>query len=100
MADEPFRPRAISLVLAGGIVAALLGPWLGRLGGPLLEPQYVGSFLPLSLVSLPGAGILLGLHMPSAEVDDVDTSNRRLGQRSWHNQTISSRFSEQPQATE
>jgi len=56
--DETFRPRAISLVLAGGIVAALLGPWLSRLGGPLLEPQYVGSFLLLSLVSLLGAGAM------------------------------------------
>ena len=36
VADEAFRPRAISLVLAGGIVAALLGPLIGRWGGPLL----------------------------------------------------------------
>ena len=37
VADDAFRPRAISLVLAGGVVAALLGPLLGRLGGPLLD---------------------------------------------------------------
>ena len=42
VADDAFRPRAISLVLAGGIVAALAGPLLGRLGGPLLRPEYVG----------------------------------------------------------
>ena len=30
VADEGFRPRAISLVLGGGIVAALAGPMLGR----------------------------------------------------------------------
>ena len=77
VADEAFRPRAISLVLAGGIAAAFLGPWLGRLGGPLLEPQYVGSFLLLSLVSLLGAGVLLGLRMPSPTVDHVDTTNQR-----------------------
>ena len=30
VSDDAFRPRAISLVLAGGIVAALLGPcWVG-----------------------------------------------------------------------
>jgi MFS family permease len=39
VADDAFRPRAISLVLAGGIVAALAGPMLGRLGGQLLEPR-------------------------------------------------------------
>jgi MFS family permease len=69
VADEAFRPRAISLVLGGGIIAALLGPMLGRLGGPLLEPLYVGSFLILALVSLLGAGVLLNLRVPAAKVD-------------------------------
>lgn len=64
VADDAFRPRAISLVLAGGVVAALAGPMLGRLGGPLLEPEYVGSFLLLAVVSLVGAGLLLGLRVP------------------------------------
>lgn len=77
VADETFRSQAISLVLAGGVVAALLGPMLGRLGGPMLQPLYVGSFLILSLVSLVGAGILLGLRMPSAAADHVDTSKGR-----------------------
>ncbi|MEY9717800.1 MFS family permease [Sinorhizobium fredii] len=63
--DEAFRPRAISLVLGGGIVAAFAGPMLGRFGGPLVEPEYLGSFLLLSLVSLLAAGILLGLKVPA-----------------------------------
>ena len=63
-ADEAFRPRAISLVLAGGIVAALLGPMLGRWGTPLLEPAYAGSFLLLALVSLLAAGLLARLQVP------------------------------------
>lgn len=67
VADEAFRSRAISLVLGGGVVAALAGPMLGRLGGPLLEPQYVGSFLLLALVSMLGAGVLLGLHVPNMQ---------------------------------
>lgn len=45
VADAAFRPRAISLVLAGGVLAALLGPLLGRWGGPLVQPEYMGSFL-------------------------------------------------------
>ena len=65
VANEAFRPRAISLVLAGGVVAALLGPWLARWGGPLLQTAYMGSFLLLSLVSVLAAGLLLGLKVRS-----------------------------------
>lgn len=62
VANDAFRPRAISLVMAGGVVAALAGPMLARLGGPLLAPQYVGSFLIMAVVSLIATGVLLGFH--------------------------------------
>lgn len=77
VADDAFRPRAISLVLAGGVVAALLGPMLGRLGGPLLQPAYVGSFLILAIVSLAAFGTLLALRMPNIATDHVDTGKGR-----------------------
>ncbi|MCA0404815.1 MAG: MFS transporter [Proteobacteria bacterium] len=65
VADDVFRPRAIALVLAGGIVAALLGPLLARWGGPLVQPLYAGSFLLLSLVSVLAFAVLLGVRVPS-----------------------------------
>jgi len=89
VADDAFRARAISLVLAGGVVAAFLGPLLGRLGGPLLGPSYVGSFLILSLVSMLGATLLLGLRMPPATIDPVETGKSRArGPRSSPSQPI------------
>lgn len=77
VADDAFRPRAISFVMAGGVVAALFGPMLGRLGGPLLEPRYLGSFLLLAVVSAIAAALLLSLRMPSAAVDHVDVKQGR-----------------------
>lgn len=65
VADDAFRPRAISFVLAGGVVAAIAGPLLARLGGDWLHPVYTGSFLILTVVSLLGAGLLLGLRVPA-----------------------------------
>lgn len=65
VADDAFRPRAISFVMAGGVVAALAGPMLARLGGPLLQPEYLGSFLIMAVVSLIAAGVLLGFHIPA-----------------------------------
>lgn len=64
VANDAFRPRAISLVLAGGIVAALMGPLLGRLGGGLLPAQYAGSFLLLAVVSVLAFAVLLGVKVP------------------------------------
>lgn len=80
VASDAFRPRAISLVMAGGVVAALAGPMLGRLGGPLLEPSYLGSFLILAVVSLVAAGVLAGLRIPDEARNDPmrDTAARPL----------------------
>ncbi len=68
VADEGFRPKAISFVLGGGVVAALAGPMLGRLGGPLFEQAYVGSFLLLSAVAAIAVVALLGLRVPRAPI--------------------------------
>ena len=65
VSDDAFRPRAISLVLAGGVLAALLGPWLARLGGPLVVPSYAGSFLLLAAATAVAAVLLLRLRVPS-----------------------------------
>lgn len=55
VADDAFRSRAISLVMAGGVVAALAGPLVGRYGADLFPAEYAGSFLLLALVSLAAA---------------------------------------------
>lgn len=78
VSDEAFRPKAISLVLAGGIVAALLGPALGRLGGPLLAPEYTGSFLLLAAVSLVATGLLLGVRIPQPHLIGAEPAGRPL----------------------
>jgi MFS family permease len=64
-----FRSKAISLVLAGGVAAAIAGPELGRFGSALLDPVYLGSFLGLAVVSAIAAVILIGLHVPTPTAD-------------------------------
>lgn len=78
VSDEAFRPRAIAFVLAGGIVAALLGPALGRLGGPLLVSEYTGSFLLLAAVSLVATGLLLGVEVPQPPLVAGESKGRKL----------------------
>jgi MFS family permease len=69
VSNDSFRPRAISFVLAGGVVAALLGPAFARLGAPLLETAYAGSFLILTATSLAAAALLLGLRVPTPKAE-------------------------------
>jgi MFS family permease len=52
-ADEAFRAKAISLVLAGGVVAAIIGPRLATIGADLFAPfTFAGAFLFVALLSL------------------------------------------------
>ena len=77
VADDAFRPRAISLVLAGGVVAALAGPALARLGGDLMVPTYTASFVILAVVSLLGAVLLLGLRIPASAAAQAGSAAAR-----------------------
>jgi len=88
VADDIYRPRAISLVMAGGVVAALVGPPLARLGGPLLQVEYLGSFLILAVASLVATGVLSTLRVPapahvSAQVGSGRPWNRIVTQPAY-----------------
>lgn len=67
VADPSFRSKAISLVLAGGVAAALLGPSLARWGEPLLDPSYLASFLIMAMITMVAAGLLTRIDAPVAD---------------------------------
>jgi MFS family permease len=51
VADAPFRPKAVSYVMAGGVVAAILGPEIVRQTKDLFGPAlFVASYLALGLL--------------------------------------------------
>ena len=64
-ADEgtaAFKPKAISWVLAGGLLAAIVGPQTANLMRDFLAPvDYAGAFLGGALVLLAGAVVLMFL---------------------------------------
>ena len=81
VADDAFRSRAISFVMAGGVVAAIIGPTLARFGGPMFNHlEYVGSFLIITVVSLLAIGILSGLKIP----DQVEVKTDFSAGRPWY----------------
>ena len=78
VASPIFRPKAISLVLAGGVLAALLGPWLGRAGAGLLNTEYTGSFAFLAGTSLLALLVLLGVPATLVPILILGARVRRL----------------------
>ena len=80
-ASEAFRPRAISLVLAGGIAAAVIGPqtaiWMGD-AWPAIP--FAGAYAAAAGLGLISAVILLFLDIPRPPLRRGLPSGRPLGQ--------------------
>lgn len=65
LASETFRPKAISWVMAGGLLAALMGPEFVKLFGGALEPiPYAGAYVFLIVLNIIGALPMLLLDIP------------------------------------
>ena len=75
------RPRALSFVLAGGLLGAFLGPWLSRHTISLLGTQFLGTYL--SLIALAIAVLFvtrtLRLPAPDAPVPGMPQPRARFG---------------------
>jgi len=69
-ASDAFRSRAISLVLAGGVVAAFLGPWNASYSQslPLPTPE-AGPFAVLTLLAVVAPLLVAMLRIPAAPSD-------------------------------
>lgn len=66
-APPEFKAKAISFVLAGGVVTALLGPQIVIFTRDLLQPvMFAGSFASIVILAAVGALILLFLRPPPA----------------------------------
>jgi len=64
-ADDAFRPKAISLVMAGGVISALMGPYLARVGQELFSPHiFTGGFVFIVGLSVLVVILLLPLRLP------------------------------------
>jgi predicted MFS family arabinose efflux permease len=66
------RSRAISMVLAGGLVAGFVGPQLARLTADLFPTPFVASFLAVPALALVTILLLLGLRLPVVATDQAE----------------------------
>jgi MFS family permease len=76
---EALRPRAISLVLAGGLVAAFSGPNLARWGRTALDgPEFLGSYAVLAGLQIVALVLLSKLDLPEASLEERASGGRPL----------------------
>ena len=79
-APEDYRSRAISYVLAGGLIAAFAGPNLAKWSRQLLSAEFAGSYAILSGIYLLALAIAFFLRMPEPGADARATGGRPLGE--------------------
>lgn len=81
-ASEAYRPKAISYVMGGGLVAALLGPQLTKVTSGLLPVDFLGAYLAIATLNLIGACLYACLDLPApapvAEGAPAGRSRREL----------------------
>ncbi|MFQ6552394.1 MFS transporter [Aestuariibius insulae] len=63
-ASEAFRPKAISYVMAGGLISALIGPQLVKVTADLTAVPYFGTYLVAIAINLIGMTLFFFLDIP------------------------------------
>lgn len=79
-ATESFRAQAISLVVAGGVVAALLGPSTANWAKDWLALPFAGSLLPIVGLQAVTLLVLRGVDLPPLRGVEASQSGRPLGE--------------------
>ena len=78
-AGAEFKAKAISLVLAGGLVGGLVGPELSKWTRDLAQPEFLASYASLMVFSLISMAILSQLQIPWVKEDEATAPPRALG---------------------
>lgn len=79
-ANDEFRPRAISYVMAGGLVAAFLGPQLAKWTAELSAATFAASFAAIIGLSFISVVLLQFTRIPTPSFEGVSTAGRPIGQ--------------------
>ena len=72
------RAKAISLVLAGGVVGGLIGPQTARLGRDWLATPFQGSFVVLAAFALVALAVQSRVHVPAPSHEERSGRGRSL----------------------
>ncbi|MEM7753789.1 MAG: MFS transporter [Pseudomonadota bacterium] len=75
-ASEDFKPKAISYVMAAGLVGAVIGPTLVKLTANEMVVPFLGAYLAVVVMNVLGAFLFFGLKIPKPVAAPGSTGGR------------------------
>lgn len=76
-ASDAFRPKAISYVMAGGLLSALIGPQLVKLTSDAMVVPFLGAYLTVIFINVIGSMLFLLIDIPKPEAPTADSPKGR-----------------------
>ena len=76
-ASDDFRPKAISYVMAGGLVSAIIGPQLATATSMAYVVPFVGSYIAVVVLNLVGSSLFLLIDIPKPAMPTKDSPKGR-----------------------
>ena len=78
MASEEYQPKAISWVMAGGLISAIIGPQIVKLTQGALDPiPFMGSYLAIIALNAVGVLLFIFLDIPTPKKPEADAPQGR-----------------------
>ncbi len=77
MASDAFRPKAISYVMAGGLLSAVIGPQLVKVTAESMVIPFLGTYLAVIVVNIVGSGLFAFLDIPTPKPPAADAPKGR-----------------------
>ena len=74
-ASDSFKPKAISYVMAGGLISAILGPQLNKLVDGNFVVPFLGTYLAIVVLNLVGMFLFLALDLPKGSRSEPKLDN-------------------------
>ncbi len=74
-ASEAFRPKAVSYVMAGGLLSAIVGPQLNKLVQDAYVVPFLGSYLAVAALNIFGMLLFFWLDLPKGSKKEPQATN-------------------------
>ena len=80
-ASDESRPKAISFVMAGGLLSAIFGPQLNNLLQGTTSTQFLGSYLAIIVLNIIGLFLFFALDLPKTIADKAKVTTEKVRSR-------------------